>query len=101
MTAQVTSTNSSELRFAALWPFPLITFGLAWGLMALFMVFPEHMTLWFGAISGRHPLFLLAVHGDCSAGPAEEGACLNHSPFKLSTVVAALSGGGPGWPELR
>jgi len=45
----------------ALVPFLLITFGLAWGILALYIFLPEPMETLFGEISGHHPLFILAV----------------------------------------
>ena len=45
----------------ALWPFLGLSFGLAWGIFALFAFFPDRITQWFGAPSAAHPLFILAV----------------------------------------
>ncbi|WP_405232278.1 CPBP family glutamic-type intramembrane protease [Lentisalinibacter salinarum] len=46
---------------AALVPFVLITFGIAWGVFCLFLFAPDAVTAVFGEISGRNPLFYLAV----------------------------------------
>jgi uncharacterized protein len=46
---------------ASLAPFLLITFGLGWGILALFIFLPEQMTRLFGELTGQHPLFFLAV----------------------------------------
>ena len=45
----------------ALWPFLAGAFGLAWGIFALFALFPGPITALLGAPSAGHPLFLLAV----------------------------------------
>lgn len=50
-----------QVPFSALTPFLLMTFGLAWGIFALFILLPEQMTVIFGELTGRHPLFILAV----------------------------------------
>jgi membrane protease YdiL (CAAX protease family) len=39
-----------------------MTFGLAWGILTLFMLLPDRMAAMFGPMSGRHPLFILAVY---------------------------------------
>jgi membrane protease YdiL (CAAX protease family) len=44
------------------WPFLLLTFGIAWGVFALFAAFPDQITALMGAPSGQHPLFVLAVY---------------------------------------
>lgn len=56
-----------DISFTAIWPFLLITFGLAWGMMALFLLFPEPIIARFGEISGSHPLFILAVYAPAIA----------------------------------
>ena len=45
----------------AVLPFLIIAFGLAWGIFALFALFPEAITRAMGAPSAAHPLFILAV----------------------------------------
>ncbi|OKH19792.1 CPBP family intramembrane glutamic endopeptidase [[Limnothrix rosea] IAM M-220] len=50
-----------QIPFVSLVPFLLMTFGLTWGLFALFIFFSEPITEIFGAVSGQHPLFILAV----------------------------------------
>lgn len=45
----------------AIAPFLLITFGIAWGILALYIFWPGPMGGLFGDISGYHPLFILAV----------------------------------------
>jgi len=58
---------SAEVPFNALVPFLLVTFGLAWGILALFIVLTDQMTALFGALTGQHPLFYLAVYAPAIA----------------------------------
>jgi len=51
-------------------PFVVLTFGLSWGIIALFILAPETMTAVFGTFSGDHPLFLLAIYSPSIAGIA-------------------------------
>lgn len=48
-------------------PFILITFGLAWGVLALFIFLPGPMTAAVGPLTGDHPLFFLAVYAPAIA----------------------------------
>lgn len=41
--------------------FFLIVFGLAWGLLLVFSIFPEQVAAVFGEVSASNPLFILAV----------------------------------------
>lgn len=61
------NTLGYSVPFRALIPFLLITFGLAWGILALFIFLPEQMTGIFGELSGEHPLFFLAVYAPAIA----------------------------------
>ena len=54
-------TQRYPVPFIALAPFLLITFGLAWTILALYILLPGMMTALFGEVSGHHPLFILAV----------------------------------------
>jgi uncharacterized protein len=53
--------DQQQIGFASLTPFLLITFGLAWGILALFIFLPQQMTRMFGEMTGQHSLFFLAV----------------------------------------
>jgi membrane protease YdiL (CAAX protease family) len=53
--------DPDPVPYRALAPFLLITFALAWGILALFIVLPTPMERLFGALTGQHPLFYLAV----------------------------------------
>ncbi len=48
--------------FVSLWPYLLMTFALAWGILGLFIVLPDQMAGLFGELTGNHPLFFLAVY---------------------------------------
>lgn len=48
-------------------PFFLIAFGLAWGILALFIFLPAQMTDIFGELTGQHPLFFLSVYAPAIA----------------------------------
>lgn len=48
-------------------PFLLISFGLAWGILGLYIFLPEKMTSVFGQLTGNHPLFFLAVYAPAIA----------------------------------
>lgn len=67
MNLHTPSTNRYLVPFTSLAPFLLITFGLAWGIFALFILFPEPVAAIFGEISGHHPLFILAVYAPAIA----------------------------------
>jgi membrane protease YdiL (CAAX protease family) len=59
--------DCAEVPFNALVPFLLVAFGLAWGILALFIFLNEQMTALFGALTGQHPLFFLAVYAPAIA----------------------------------
>src|ERR1043165_7579707 len=54
--------NKTLIAFLAL------AFGLSWGPMALFMIFPDQLTALFGEISTSNPFFLLAVYAPSLSG---------------------------------
>lgn len=56
------STCLRKVPSIAIVPFLVITFGLAWGILALFILLPDRMTSIFGELTGQHPLFFLAVY---------------------------------------
>lgn len=61
------SADSAEVPFNALVPFLLVAFGLAWGILALFIFLDGPMTVLFGALTGQHPLYFLAVYAPAIA----------------------------------
>lgn len=56
------SNVSSEMTPRTLTPFLALTFGLTWGLAALFIFFPKPLTAIFGEMRATNPLFILAVY---------------------------------------
>lgn len=48
-------------------PFLLIAFGLAWGILGLYIFLTERMSALFGPLTGSHPLFFLAVYAPAIA----------------------------------
>jgi CAAX protease family protein len=69
-----------RVQFRSFIPFLLISFGLAWGILALYIFLPEHMAAVFGQLTGNHPLFFLAVY----------------APAIAAFTVVACSGGHSG-----
>ena len=53
--------NRSGLPLLSLLPFLLITFVIAWVILALYIFLPDHMAGFFGHLTRQHPLFFLAV----------------------------------------
>ena len=56
------ASETYRVPFRSLAPFLLISFGLAWGIIGLYVFHPERMETIFGAITGNHPLLFLAVY---------------------------------------
>jgi len=61
MPSSVQDTQPDPIPFRSMAMFLLLTFGIAWGVLAAFIFFPETMVGLFGEITGEHPLFYLAV----------------------------------------
>lgn len=59
-----------DVPTVAVWPFLFITFGIAWGLIGLYICFPGPITARFGEISAHHPFFILAVYSPALAAVA-------------------------------
>jgi hypothetical protein len=60
-------TDRGQIPFISLVPFLLFAFGLAWGVLGLFIFLPDQMTKVFGELTGQHPLFFLAVYAPAIA----------------------------------
>lgn len=60
-------TVKYQIPSRSLVPFLLITFGIAWSILGLYICLPEEMTEIFGEISGDHPLFFLSVYAPAIA----------------------------------
>ena len=67
------SKAGADLPFRVIVPFLLGTFGLTWGLFALFVAAPAPVARWLGSPSGTHPLFVLAVWAPALAAVAVVG----------------------------
>ncbi len=67
MTPNSTRQKTSRISFRSLTPFLMISFGLAWGILALYIFLPEGMASVFGQLTGNHPLFFLAVYAPAIA----------------------------------
>jgi membrane protease YdiL (CAAX protease family) len=55
------------VQFSSLVPFLLISFGMAWGILGLYILLPDLMGTVFGQLTGNHPLFFLAVYAPAIA----------------------------------
>jgi hypothetical protein len=69
----MTHSDASDTRsfsLASLVPFLVIAFGLAWGIIGLYIALPDQMAAIFGEISGNHPLFYLATYAPAIAALA-------------------------------
>lgn len=67
MIANTPRVEGWSVPVMALVPFLLITFGLAWGIIGLYLFLTEPMVALFGQLSGQHPLFFLAVYAPAIA----------------------------------
>jgi len=56
-----------QIPVAWLLPFLALTFGLAWGIFALFFLLPGPLAAVFGPPRGSHPLFIMAVYAPAVA----------------------------------
>ena len=65
--ATVIDPARDGIRLRTLTPYLLMTFGLAWGVLALYIFLSGPMTAIFGQLTGNHPLFFLAVHAPAIA----------------------------------
>lgn len=63
-----TTEHARDLPVAALFPFVILSFGLAWGLIVLLVAIPETVIRIFGPVSAANPLFILAVYAPAIAG---------------------------------
>lgn len=67
MKRQAGRSSPFEIGSVYLAPFLTIVFGLAWGLFAVFIFATDWVVAQFGALSGHHPLFILAVYAPAIA----------------------------------
>lgn len=67
MPPNFTSHKAYRIPFRSFIPFLLISFGLAWGILGLYIFLPDRMAAVFGQLTGSHPLFFLAVYAPAVA----------------------------------
>ena len=65
---QTKLNTQSSMTTKTLIPFLVLTFGLTWGIAALFMLFTDQIIAIFGELSISNPLFILAVYSPGFAG---------------------------------
>jgi membrane protease YdiL (CAAX protease family) len=65
--ARAPRTAAADVPVAALLPFLVLAFGIAWGVLGAFIFFADAMSGVFGPLTGRHPLFVLAVYAPAIA----------------------------------
>ena len=70
MTQNSTGREKGRIPFGSLAPFLMIAFGLAWGILALYIFLADKMSRVFGELTGQHPLFYLAVYAPAIAATA-------------------------------
>ena len=61
------ASEAYRMPFRSFAPFLLISFGLAWSILGLYVFLPESMEAIFGRLTGNHPLFYLAVYAPAIA----------------------------------
>lgn len=66
--AQESARVQQRPQMGTLVTFLALAFGLSWGPMALFVLFPDQLTALFGEISTSNPFFILAVYAPSLAG---------------------------------
>ena len=61
MTDMTVGIRSGRVHSKAILPFLILTFGITWGVIGLYIFAPEWASRVFGEISGSHPFFFLAT----------------------------------------
>lgn len=67
MTPNTTAHEAYRIPFRSFIQFLLISFGLAWGILGMYIFLSERMEAVFGQLTGNHPLFFLAVYAPALA----------------------------------
>ncbi len=67
MPATTSLRDECSVPLRSLLPFFCISFGLAWGILGLYIFLPRAMGTLFGQLTGNHPLFFLAVYAPAIA----------------------------------
>ncbi|PKN71270.1 MAG: CPBP family intramembrane metalloprotease [Deltaproteobacteria bacterium HGW-Deltaproteobacteria-12] len=97
MTPIAPASKAYRIPFRSLIPFLLITFGIAWGILGLYIVLPERMGAVFGQLSGNHPLFFLAVYAPAIAAFAIVLRCAGFGGLRRFLGRALLWRCGAAW----
>jgi uncharacterized protein len=82
MSVSENDSRRRQIPVAGLLPFLALTFGIAWGIFALFFLLPGPLAKVFGPPRGSHPLFILAVYAPAVAA------------FTLITLLTGTRGVG-------
>ncbi len=67
MSPTIAAREAYRVQFRSFTPFLLISFGIAWGILGLYILLPDFMGTVFGQLTGNHPLFFLAVYAPAIA----------------------------------
>ena len=67
MRLKISAREINKVANSSFIPFLLISFGLAWGIVGLYVFLPGMMEAVFGELTGNHPLFFLAVYAPAIA----------------------------------
>lgn len=97
MRGQRRSPSPFETSSAYLVPFLIIVFGLAWALFAAFIFAADWVVETFGALSGRHPLFILAVYSPAIAALLLVGVTSGFSGLGRFLSRLFMWRASPGW----
>ncbi len=97
MTPNTTAHKAYRIPFRSFMPFLLISFGLAWGILGLYIFLPEKMVSFFGQITGNHPLFFLAVYAPAIAAFILVGRAAGLAGLRRFLARALLWRCGAGW----
>ncbi|MBN8998803.1 MAG: hypothetical protein J0H54_05245, partial [Rhizobiales bacterium] len=86
-----------DVATIALLPFLIVTFGLAWGIIALFVFGPPLVVDRLGTISSHHPLFILAVYAPAIAALLIVGMTAGAAGLRRFLSRLLLWRCPPGW----
>ena len=67
MLQTISVREAYHIPFRSFFPFILISFGLAWGILGVYIFVSQWMEALFGQLTGNHPLFFLAVYAPAIA----------------------------------
>ena len=67
MNTESSVAYKTRISLRSLVPFVIITFAVAWGILALYIFLQDAMIAVFGQLHGNHPLFFLAVYAPAVA----------------------------------